>query len=661
MILGREYPDKAANSTINEMWLNSAAAYRDKSAFCVRNSEAVESADHKIDEIITYSHTTYSQMESLVTALGAGLAGIGLKDKDAVGVISENCIRWMVCDLAVLGNRAYNVPRGTASTIEEIEYILKFSETEIAVLENENELTRVLKIRERLPKLKSLIVLDENYKSPKDGRGIYSFDDLIEIGRKASAEDHELFNNRRRETRPSDLATLIFTSGTTGTPKGIPLTHGNIMANANVVPFMLNIDSSHKFLSVLPIWHIFERTVQYVAIRVGASKWYTSSLTILKDLAVVEPEWMVSVPRVWISVYNGVMKNIQRSGREKLFKKFYGHSLKVVEARRYKENRQYLLDGEQAKEMKASLIDNLFHRMGDALIYSKVRGKLGSNFIAGISGGGSLPEYIDDFFEVIGVKLIDGYGLTETSPVLSMRTLENLMPYTAGRPLPDTGIRILDDNGSEVKNGEKGVVWACGAQVMEGYYKNPEETNKVMKKDKENRTWFNTGDLARRTKSGDITILGRVKDTIVLISGENVEPVKIERALLKSEYVDQVMVCGQDQEYLTALIAPNEELLESGCEKLGIRFDKDNIPKLMEDKDIKGLFVSIINKSVCKSKGFEEIEFIHNIAFVKPFVPEDDTLTNSLKIKRHKVRKRDHQAIKGMYPNYNESGKVKRG
>ena len=648
------------NSTINEMWLNSVAAYQDKNAFCARNSEAVESADHKIDETITYFHMTYSQMESLVTALGVGLIEIGLKEKDAVGIISENCTRWMICDLAILGNRAYDVPRGTASTIEEIKYILEHSEAGIAILENENELARVLKIKKQLPKLRSIIVLDEGYKNLKDGQDIYSFDDLIEIGKKASSQKQELFCNRRRQTLASDLATLIFTSGTTGTPKGIPLSHGNIMHNVEVLPFMLNLNSLDKFLSVLPIWHIFERTVEYVAIRIGASNWYTTSLTILKDLAVVKPTWMACVPRIWISVYNGVMKNIQRRGKGKLFKKFFEHSLKVIAARRYKQRRQYVLCGEQTKKMKASWIDSLFHRIGDLLIYSKVRMKLGPNFIAGISGGGSLPEYIDDFFEVIGVKLLDGYGLTETSPVLCLRTLDNLMPYTVGKPLPDTGIKIVDDSGAEIKNSEKGVIWVCGPQVMKGYYKNPEETEKVMKKDTESRMWFNTGDLGRRTKHKDITILGRVKDTIVLISGENVEPVKIERALLKSEYVDQVMVCGQDQEYLTALIVPNEKLLETECKKLKIQFDKDTILNLLKNKRIKDLFTGIINKSICESTGFGEIEFIHNIAFVKPFTPSDDTLTNSLKIKRHKVQEREHQTIKNMYPNYNESGKVKK-
>ncbi len=530
----REYPVETANRTINEMWLNSAAAYSDKNAFCVRNSKIVESGGRIVDEVITYSCTTYSQLESLVAALGMGLLEIGLKEKEAVGIISENRIRWMICDLAVLGNGAFDVPRGTTSTIEEIKYVLEYSEAVIAILENENELARILKIKSELPKLKSIIVLDENYKNSKACRDIYSFDDLIEIGKKASAQNQELFYKRRRETRASGLATLIFTSGSTGVPKGIPLSHANIMHNAEILPSMLSLNSSDKFLSILPIWHIFERTVEYVGIKIGASIWYTSSLTVLKDLAVVQPTRMVGVPRIWISVYNSVMKNIRRSGKKELFKKFFEHSLKVIHARRYKEKRQYLLDGEPAIKKKASLIDNLFHCLGDWLIYSKVRAKLGPNFITGISGGGSLPEYIDDFFEVIGVKLLDGYGLTETSPVLCLRTLDNFMPYTVGKPLPATEIKIIGDNGIEIKNSEKGVIWACGPQVMCGYYKNPEETEKVMKKDAKNRSWFNTGDLGRRTKYGDITILGRVKDTIVLISGENVEPAKIEKTLFKS-------------------------------------------------------------------------------------------------------------------------------
>jgi len=351
------------------------------------------------------------------------------------------------------------------------------------------------------------------------------------------------------------------------------------------------------------------------------------------------------------------MRNIQRNKKEKLFTRFYNHSLKVISARRYKQKRQFLLVDEGPKKQKASFLDYLYHMLGDFFIYRKIRKKLGRNFKAGVSGGGALPEYIDDFFEAAGITLIEGYGLTETSPVLCTRTFNHNVPYTVGRPLARTEIKLLNGEEREIFNGGKGVLWVCGPQVMEAYYKDPKETKKVMMKDNENRWWFNTGDLGRRTGYGDITIVGRVKDTIVLISGENIEPALIETALIESEFIEQVMICGQDQEYLTALIVPNKEILHRECETLGIPYNKEQILDLSKNEALKKGYMNIVNSIVCKAKGFKEIELIHNIAFTGPFTIENGTLTNTLKVKRRLVQKRDEKIIRKIYPQYHEGGK----
>ena len=396
-----------------------------------------------------------------------------------------------------------------------------------------------------------------------------------------------------------------------------------------------------------------------MVLRMGASLWYTSPLAVLKDLETVNPTHMISVPRIWISVYNGVMSKLRLSGKEHLFQTFYDHSLNVMRYRRFKNHRQHLHIGEDPVKETVSYADRIMHFLGDKLIYSKVRKKVGTHFRAAVSGGGALPEYIDDFFEVIGLTLLEGYGLTETSPVLCVRTPGHRIPYTVGPPLPETDIRILDENRQPVSSSEMGEIWAAGPQVMAGYYKEPELTKEVMQTDEEGKTWFNTGDLGCLTKYGDVVILGREKDTIVLIGGENVEPAKIETALQASSRIDQVMVCGQDQEHLTALIVPESEALKEICKEREIPFDPAEIPGLSQNEEIKRVFMDTVTSLISKETGFKEVEFIHNIAFTRPFSTDDETMTNTLKLKRRNIFSREEDRIKGMYPHYNKKGTFK--
>jgi long-chain acyl-CoA synthetase len=240
-----------------------------------------------------------------------------------------------------------------------------------------------------------------------------------------------------------------------------------------------------------------------------------------------------------------------------------------------------------------------------------------------------------------------------------MRTFDHRIPYTTGRPVPETDIRILDENGNDIEGSKTGTLWVHGPQVMRGYYRNDEETARVMVKDDHGRVWFNTGDLCRKTKYGDISILGRIKDTIVLLGGENIEPGGIETKIQSSEYVDQIMLCGQDQEYITALIVPDNELLKEECEKAETEFSEEKIPELIHNEKIKKVFMRVVSDLISGKNGFKEIEKIHNIAFCDPFTPENDTQTLTLKLKRRNVRKRDREIIRSMYPHYNEGGQIK--
>lgn len=643
--------------TLNEVWVKSCAQYRELPVVYNRHDKSIR-VDGKIQENVEFKPVSYKTLDGSVKAFAHGLIALGIGEQEAVAIIAENSMKWLVCDLAVLANRCYDVPRGCSSTDKELLYILAHSEARIVIVEDAVQLDRLQALKSKLNGVETIIVLAKKTKDRSGATNVYFYEEVMALGRaywkKAANKKKNELNKRREKTTAADIATLMYTSGTSGQPKGIPLTHGNIMHNIETVPFMLNVHSDDIFLSILPIWHTFERTNEYGALRVGASIAYTTQLTIVKDLGLMNPTYMASVPRIWIAIYNNVMSTIKRSGKEKLFRKLYEHSLIVMQARRYSENRQYLLGRQHARPVKVKVRDYFFHYLAQGLIYRKVREELGNKFTAAISGGGSLPRYIDDFFEVIGVPILEGYGLTETSPIITCRTFTHGIPYTCGSPLPQTEINICSESGQPVPEGEKGCVWVSGPQVMHGYYKNKKETSRVLKTDKTGQVWFNTGDLGVISKYGDLTILGRLKDTIVLIGGENVEPEPIEAAILKLDEIDQVMIVGQDQEFLTALIVPNATILRSHCKEQNIKYDPKNIPRLAKEKKITAIFMNLIRATISPANSFKEIEKVQRMVFTHPFTPDDDTLTQTQKIKRHKVVDRDEELIKTMYPRYNQ-------
>ncbi len=622
---------------INAMWEDSAVRFRDYPVVHTRESRAIRTADGRIDERVDYHAVSFQELEELVADFGHGLLALGLQEQEGVALIAENSLRWLVCDLAVLSHRAYDVPRGCGASLKELAYILKSTHVRFAIVENQEQCDRIRTIQAELPELKVMIVLGQ---ASGDAR---SFEQVLELGRPLRQREgrESPFYQRRDKTRPSDIATILYTSGTCGVPKGIPLTHANIMHNVNVLPEVMQLVPGRRFLAVLPIWHTFERTGEYSALRGGACIFYSTPATILKDMALVDPHHIIGVPRLWMAVRNMTRSVLRQAGKEKLFQALYACSLNVKKARR------------------AGLGDRLGHALADLLFYRKIRAKFGRNFISAISGGGSLPEDVDDFFEIIGVPLLEGYGLTETSPVISGRTMDRRVPYTCGRPLPQTEVRIRDAQGRDLPAGEQGIVFVSGPQVMSGYYNDPKQTAQVMHKDEQGRVWFDTGDLGLLHPSGDLSIVGRVKDTIVLIGGENIEPGPIEEALSASDFIEQVMLCGQDQEYITALVVPDRKLLQDFCSSRAIAYSENRVPELSRDPRVQGFFGDIIARIVSPKNGFTEAERIVHFSFTRPFAMKDDTLSATYKVKRHAVLERDAALIRSLYPHYTELGAEK--
>lgn len=587
--------------------------------------------------------TAYNQLYELVNAWAAGLLAHGVKRGDHLGLISENRKEWLISDLAILGIGAVDVPRGCDSTADELKYILKHADCSITMAEDSVQLKKILSIKKELPLLKTIVVLDEKFRKKegqKDGVKILTFREIMDMGREKIAKNPDFAEREFDKGKGDDLATIIYTSGTTGEPKGVMLSNRNFLYQVDKIPELLDVGAGDVWLAVLPVWHSFERIMQYVAVGTASALAYSKPVgsIMLGDMAAVRPTWMASVPRIWEAVRGGIYRKINAEGGIK--KKLFYFFVAVGAAHAALLNRFRGLLPQFRKRVRwldisASIIPLIlltpFKLLGALLVFSKIKKKLGGRFVAGISGGGALPPQVDKFYSAIGVLVLEGYGLTETAPVIGARIQKAPVPGTIGPPLSGTEVRVLDEHNTLLQPGEMGVLHVRGEQVMSGYYHNPEETAKVLSED----GWLNTGDLAMLTHNNEIAITGRAKDTIVLLGGENIEPEPIEQAIRQSEYVDQVIIVGQDQKFLAALVVPSLENLEQYATSL-------NIPHLAKEDladtpEITELLEEEIESVINIRKGFKRFERIFRLkVLAKPFEVGKE-LTHSLKMRRNVI------------------------
>jgi long-chain acyl-CoA synthetase len=599
--------------------------------------------------------TTFSQLYEEVKAFAAGLRELGIKRGDHVGLISDNRKQWLVSDLAVLCLGASDVPRGRDAMPHELSYILSQTSCEVCFAENEEQLAKIALLHDDLPDLKHFIVLDPTYeKSQKTTYGvqIHTFAEVMENGRSQISEHGEQAILDEIEAGSSDdIATIIFTSGTTGEPKGVMLTHNNFLFQIEQVKKVVDILPGDRWLSVLPVWHSFERVLQYVALGTASTLAYSKPIgkILLQDLQIVEPGWMGSVPRIWESVKEGVYKNVKKKGAVSrgLFRFFVWAGSSHATASNLVHNRMPQFKKRyRVVDFILGIIPYLLltpiNALGNALIFKTIKKKFGSKFKCGVSGGGSLPASVDSFFKAIGITLLDGYGLTETAPVIGIRPFKHQVPKTVA-PLPETEIKIVNEQGKEAKPGEKGVIYARGPQIMKGYYKRQDLTDQMI--DKEG--WLNTGDLGMWTYTGEYAICGRAKDTIVLSGGENIEPVPIESKLRESEYIEQAVVVGQDKKYLAALIVPDLKAVEHYIKDNGIVYTSRE--DFLEMPEVFELINSEVNTLVSTKNGFKAFEHIVRFKIIRASFEVGHELSAKQEIKRHVIAEQYQKEIKQLF------------
>lgn len=569
---------------------------------------------HKVQD--KWVGITYKELRETVRNFAMGLLALGIKRNDMVGIISENRPEWVFCDLAILSIGAVDVPMYPSSTSNTIEYIMNDSECKAVIVSNKLQLTKVQKIEKNVKSLKHIIILNE-----KDAEeGIYTFKSVVDLGRKESDKFDSVLNEEMSKANPEDLATLIYTSGTTGEPKGVMLTHNNFVSNVKAVLQIIPADHNDIFLSFLPLSHSFERMAgYYTAFSAGCLIAYAQSIdTVAKDLQEVKPTVMTSVPRLFERIHSRVLKNVDNSPPAK--QKIFYWALEV--GKKYQASK---------KEKKLNPILTAKYKLAEKLVFNKIRTATGGRLRFFVSGGAALPQEIGEFFESMGILIIEGYGLTESSPVITCNRLDDYKFGSVGKPIP----------GVEVKIAEDGEILARGPNIMKGYYKNKKATEETVDKD----GWLHTGDIGEFDKHGFLKITDRKKHLFKTSGGKYIAPQQLESLFTRSKFIDQFVLIGDNKTFLSALITPDFEAIREYADAHKIPYNRveelahhPEIYKLIE-KDIQTLQKNLAN--------YERIRKF--VILDKPFTIEGGELTPTLKIRRKVVEERYSHLIKDIY------------
>ncbi len=629
-------------SNLADLYRQAAEKYESLPAFATR---------HKA---LDWNPVSFREIYEQGMDLAAGLIEIGVKAREHVGLFSDNRLEWMLADYAIQLSGSVNTPRGADVTDEELIYIINHAKIRVAFVENDALQKKILRLRPELPDLREIILLSSKSEALE---GVRPLKEIAAIGTWQRKNGDKRVNDRMNAIRPDDLFTLIYTSGTTGKPKGVMLTHSNMMSQMEVIP--IELTCTDRVLSILPIWHIFERVFEVYTICCGTCTYYTSIRTLGEDLKYVEPTFMGSAPRLWESLHQRILENVRSAHpvRRALFHIAYFLGHYYQESIFYLTNNDLQLKPEsmikrgvlRAAHALRLLVLLPWYGFFNAAVLESVRQSAGGSIKATVSGGGALPLEIDKFFNYIGIPVLEGYGLTETSPVIAVRTEDKLVNGTVGPPVADTEVRIVDLETEEVLypnekypydgRGMRGEIWVRGPQVMKGYYREPEITRKVLLEG----GWFRTGDLGMMTFNDSLKILGRSKSTIVLSNGENLEPEPLEMQLRQSRYIEQCMVVGQDQKFVGALIVPKLDVFQEE------NIQAESLAELSENPKAKRIIRDEIKQMLSAGNGIKNFEQVRDFRLLSNNFKVGEELTNLFKLKRHVVEQKYEKNIRDMF------------
>lgn len=563
---------------------------------------------------------TWDDAKRLVLAIASGLIELGIKKGDKINILSQTRYEWVLVDIGSLSIGAITVPIYPSNTAEQSEYIINDSEAKLIFVENAQQLEKILSIKKNIPNIMKIIVIEPNFKT--DDKDVMSLDDLIKIGESALKNNEPEIKKRIEETKADDIATFVYTSGTTGPPKGVIQTHKNHIAMVSNLRKVYDHRSGDINLFFLPLAHSFARCIEYFSIYTadGVTAFAESIDKVAQNLVEVRPNIMPSVPRIFEKVYQAVLSGAQASPvKKKIFDWALGVGRQVSQ----------LIQKKQPIPLGLRIKRAIAHK----LVFSKLHEKLGGRVRFFVSGGAPLSRDIAEFFHAAGILILEGYGLTETCPATHINRYDNYKFGTVGQAIPGVEVKIAPD----------GEIVVRGDNIAKGYYKKPQETAEVFSED----GWFKTGDIGEIDSEGFLRITDRKKDLIKTAGGKYVAPQNIENMLKADPFISQAVVIGDQRPYCVVLIAINQAEAEKFAKEKGIQYkDYLDLTKKPEIRERVKQTIDAVNSKLAKFETLKKFELLP-----KDLTQEDDELTPTLKVKRKNIMKKYKDLIDSMYQN----------
>ncbi len=560
----------------------------------------------------------YSDVRDIVKKFAAGLASLGLGKDDKVAIQSNNCPRWAFSDYAIASIGAASVTVYPTLISSQIKYIIDNSDTQYVITQDQSQTDKILEFIQDSPKLKGIIAMDNTH---DPARNIISFEHIMELGEKHIKDTGFTLEKASKDVKPNDLLTLIYTSGTTGNPKGVMLSHNNLISNLKAGHKAIDFGPDDTLVSLLPLSHVFERmTGHYTMFSLGTKTYYAESIdTIGENLLEVKPTIVIAVPRVFEKINAKVVDKVSNDPaiRQKIFWWAVGVGGEAA---------KLLTRGKQPSGMLGFKF-----KIADKLVFSKLKARVGGNLRFFASGGAPLSKEVGEFFASANIPILEGYGLTETSPIITVNR-ESLYKFgTVGCLIDKVDVKIADD----------GEILCKGPNVMLGYYKNPEATAEAIDKD----GWFHTGDIGKFDEDNYLMITDRKKSILVTAGGKNIAPAPLELALTSSKYIEQALAIGDTRKFVSALMVPAFEALEEWAK--GKNLDYGNRQSLLDHHEVHALFDAEVAKTM---ENFSRYEQIKKYALLpNEWTIESGETTPKLSVKRKVVEKNYAKDIEKIY------------
>ena len=588
-------------STLVELYQNSTTAFAKNPLIGRRNEDG------------SWAWTSYEEFGDMIDKARGGLASLGIEKGDRVAIISDNRLEWAVGAYATYSLGAAWVPMYEAETQEDWVHILKDSGAKVLFAATDEIRSRVDEIRESAPDLGTIVVIED-----AAGGDAINFSELLSRGADSPVPITDVAG--------SDLAGLIYTSGTTGKPKGVMLTHSNFTSNVNAISEIFPLAEEDRSASFLPWAHSFGQTVElHTLVFFGSSMGLTSAKTLVRDMPEVRPTILVSVPKVFNSVYDGILKKMEAEG---------GATKKIFDLAVSNGRKREQLMKRDATSRWVEIQNSVF----DKLVFTKVRDAFGGRLRYAFSGGAAISTEVAEFISLVGITVYEGYGLTETSPIVTCNIKGARRIGSVGRVIPRVTVTI---DTAVTGDPEIGEIVVHGPNVMKGYYNLPEANDEVFTDDH----GFRTGDLGHVDDDGYLFIRGRIKEQYKLENGKYVVPSPIEEQLQLSGYVMQAMVYGEQRPYNVALVVPDFEYLKLWAAENGI--DTSDTKALLANEQVRELYVTELKKTQANVKRYEQVRDF--VLEDDEFSPENGLLTPSLKVKRRAVMAKYGDQIDDMY------------